>query len=87
MAIFKEMRRVRPSSSKAFDRTFGPHMDAAYSGIYRCTGCEREIAVEGGRRFPNHPHPPACPAILWQLIVSVSHNVAECVPAKFRRQA
>ncbi|MBU1362004.1 MAG: hypothetical protein KJ901_25025 [Gammaproteobacteria bacterium] len=72
MAIFKEMRLVRPSSSKAFDRRFGLGADAPYEGIYRCTGCGLELALKSGRLFPNVEHPSGCRGAEWQLVVATS---------------
>ena len=76
MAIFKEMRKVRPSSSLAFDRRFKAGMDVPFSGIYGCTGCATERVFAGGGRIPVHPkadpHPPWCAGVLWQLVVACS---------------
>ena len=75
MAIFKEMRRVRWSASKAFDGVLRPGTLARFEGIYRCVGCDAETAVAGGGTLPAaepFEHPKWCPGIQWQLLVATT---------------
>ncbi|BEU57385.1 hypothetical protein MAFF211521_24380 [Ralstonia pseudosolanacearum] len=72
MALVKNMQRLTPSDSQAFDVRHNPGTTAPHPGIYRCTSCGDEIAIAGGHTLPpqNHKqHSPANGPIHWQLLV------------------
>lgn len=72
MALYKYAQYFGQSQDEAFDQLYGPGVRVPRSGIYRCQGCQREIAAnEGGDPFPpqnHHQHPQQTP-IQWRLAV------------------
>lgn len=73
MALYKYSDVLTRNDHPAFDTTHGPGKTVPYSGIYRCTGCGKEIAANADDPFPpqnHHQHPQAQSAILWKLIVA-----------------
>ncbi len=53
-------------------KTHGPADEVPMSGIYKCTGCNKEVTCNEGDRFPpqnHHQHSVAQGAIRWQLNV------------------
>jgi hypothetical protein len=77
MALYKYQNYLNLSKNPSFDMTFGPSHHIPCGGIYRCTGCGTEIAIEAMGFFPDrkhHVHGPNKPPVEWQLIVAtVSH--------------
>jgi hypothetical protein len=75
MALYKYSHYLSTSSSNAFDGTHTPGTAAPYPGIYRCTGCGKEIATAALHTLPpqgHHSHSVSQGRIAWQLIVSHS---------------
>lgn len=51
---------------------FGPSIKVPVSGIYKCTGCSKEITSNAGDPFPpqnHHQHTRAQGEIRWKLNV------------------
>ncbi len=74
MVLYKHGFFIK-SEDPAFDKTHSPGEQVPHSGIYRCTGCGREIAsnATNGDRFPpqnHHQHNPGQGNILWQLVAA-----------------
>ena len=73
MALYKYQNYLSTSKNRAFDLTFGPGHHVPCGGIFRCTGCGTEIALEGIGFFPDrghHKHDMKQGAIEWQLVVA-----------------
>jgi hypothetical protein len=71
MAYFKYPKFFTQRSHQAFDTTSNPGQLTAYSGIYRCDGCGREITEVRGKPLPpqnHHQHTYAQGTIRWRLI-------------------
>ena len=53
-----------------FDNVFPPRSIPTESGIFRCTGCGREIAIEAGEHFPSYEHHEHSneKRMLWKMI-------------------
>jgi hypothetical protein len=76
MASFKYPGFLQQRGDSAFDGTTAPGQPAPFSGIYRCTGCGREIAANAGGPMPpqnHHQHAILQGAIAWQLVVASTH--------------
>lgn len=72
MAQYKYSTHLHQNSHAEFDATHKPGEISANSGIYRCTGCGDEVAVNKGDPFPpqnHHQHAPSQGLIRWQLLV------------------
>lgn len=73
MALYKYAEYLQQSTDAAFDQIYGPGQRVPHSGIYKCQGCNREIAAnEGGDPFPpqnHHQHTQQQGAIRWRLAV------------------
>lgn len=70
MAYYQNANSLTQLSDPVFERTFGSDDAVPVPGIYKCTACEREIAVD--KAFPSHdPHPHSERGIKvsWKLIV------------------
>ena len=53
-------------------KDFGPSVKVPVSGIYRCTGCKKEITSNKGDPFPpqnHHQHAASQGEIRWKLNV------------------
>ena len=76
MAAYKYDKFLGKSSSEAYDQTHEPGGVAPHAGIYRCTGCGREIGIAQGHILPpqNHHQHTTSAAIKWQLIVYADHQ-------------
>lgn len=75
MALCKDLSSLRVSTSAVFDHVIRVGTDVTYEGIYRCIGCNMEMAAIGGKPFPNprqRPHTAGCPDQRWQLLVSAT---------------
>lgn len=78
MALFKYQNYLKQHKNAAFDLPLRPSAFVPCGGIYRCTGCGTEIAIEGIGVFPDsghHKHTPAQGQIQWQLIVATVSSV------------
>ena len=77
MALFKYQNYLSQTKHASFDLPLQPGAFVPCGGIFRCTGCGTEIALEGIGILPDrnhHKHSPAQGPILWQLVVAtVSH--------------
>lgn len=80
MALSKGAHFVFHSEDEIFDQDIKPGTLAPLSGIYRCMGCGREVAVEQIDRLPDkHHHRHTRPGqgdIRWRLIVYADHRPA-----------
>lgn len=77
MAMYKYSVYVTQSQSPVFDNEQSPGVAATYSGIYRCSGCGREVTSEEGNPLPpqnHHQHAHGQGAIKWRLIVYADHK-------------
>jgi len=73
MALFKYSNYLTISKNGSFDLTLTPSAYVPCGGIYRCTGCGTEVALEGIGLFPDrghHKHTPQQGEIAWQLVVA-----------------
>ena len=76
MALYKNGIFLTQATDAEFDVAHAPGAATPHSGIYRCTGCGREVVSEGGKPFPpqnHHQHPTGAP-IRWQMIVYADHK-------------
>lgn len=77
MALYKYPNYLTQNKNGSFDLSFPPSAFVPCGGIFRCTGCGTEIALEGVGIFPDrdhHEHRPAQGPVAWQLVVAtVSH--------------
>ncbi|MBW7649445.1 protein L [Enterobacter hormaechei] len=58
--------------NSVFDTEYKPGETCEYEGIYKCTGCSKEVTIAGGKTIPpqnHHQHTPAQGNIRWQLFV------------------
>jgi hypothetical protein len=72
MAQYKYDEHLKRSDDDAFDRIHGASTQAPRAGIYRCDGCNREIAIGAANTFPprdHHEHVPSQGPVQWRLIV------------------
>ena len=77
MAIYKYTAYVTQSNDAAFDGEYGPGSPAPFSGIYRCMGCNREVASNGPEPLPpqnHHQHTLEQGSIQWRLVVYGDHR-------------
>ena len=77
MATYKYGQYVQKSESDAFDKTYNPGATPDHSGIFRCTGCGREVVAEHNRSLPpqnHHQHTASQGDIRWKFIVWADHN-------------
>lgn len=75
MAVFKDPALLMQSNHTAFDALAQPGKLSAWGGIYRCTGCHREILVRLGEALPgteHHLHADGQPPLQWQLVVAAN---------------
>ena len=73
MARFKYPNYLTQTKHASFDLPLQPSAFVPCGGIYRCTGCGTEIALEGIGVFPDrghHKHAPTQGPIAWQLVVA-----------------
>jgi hypothetical protein len=73
MAIYKYDKFLSKSDHNAFDAIHDPGVAAPYAGIYRCTGCGKEIASAKTHALPpqnHHQHNASQGKIRWQLVVT-----------------
>ena len=78
MALYKRSGYILQSEDETFDEEYRPGTIATRSGIYRCSGCGREIASEQRNPLPphdHHEHTERQGAIRWMLIVYADHRI------------
>jgi hypothetical protein len=66
MALYKRSGYILQSEDAIFDEEHRPGTIATRAGIYRCSGCGREIMSEQKK--------PLQGALRWMLIVYVDHR-------------
>ena len=82
MAWYVDSARVRESGKTGLDHwnvVHEPGEKVPNSGIYFCTGCDKEIASNKGDPFPpqnHHQHSSGKPPIRWKLLVTAETNKA-----------
>ncbi|HEY0809243.1 MAG TPA: hypothetical protein VGD49_03740 [Longimicrobiales bacterium] len=72
MARYKYEEHLKLSDDAEFDRIHGASTLAPRAGIYRCDGCNREIALSQASAFPardHHEHDPSQGPVQWRLTV------------------
>lgn len=75
MAWFIDKNRVKASTKtdlKHWSETHSPGDTVGMSGIYVCTGCDKEVTCNKGDPFPpqnHHQHAVNKPPIRWKLLV------------------
>src|ERR1700726_4863759 len=77
MALYKNVNYLTSSNDAAFDKTYKPGKKPDHSGIFRCTGCGREVISEHSRTVPpqnHHQHDTSQGEVRWKLIVWPDHN-------------
>jgi hypothetical protein len=77
MAWFKYEQCLSQCANEAYDRDRPPGTLAPFTGIYRCAGCQREIAATEGQPLPSrdhHSHRADQGSIRWRLIVYADHE-------------
>jgi hypothetical protein len=73
MALYKYPNYLGSTKNGSFDLTFPPGAFVPCAGIFRCTGCGTEVALEAIGLFPDrshHPHTPRQGNLEWQLVVA-----------------
>jgi len=76
MAIYRDSTVVKLGTGTAFDPVYSPGDTATYSGIYRCTGCNKEISHNANVSLPpqnHHQHPNSTP-VQWKMVVYAETN-------------
>jgi hypothetical protein len=76
MAFFRDKDIVKQVGvSDLYDKIYSPGETATYSGIYKCTGCGKEISHNAGVALPsqNHTQHPYGP-VRWKMIVFAETN-------------
>lgn len=77
MATYKHAAYLGQNNSAEFDKEHKPGDAAPHSGIYRCTGCGKEVASNAGEPLPpqnHHQHNAIQGPIRWKLIVYADHQ-------------
>jgi len=72
MACYKEGIYLTTVGGDVFDTDHRPATHAPVAGIYRCTGCGREIAAAAQQPLPaesHHHHSLNKGSVRWRLIV------------------
>ena len=80
MAIFKYQNYLQASKNGSFDLVLSPSQFVPCAGIYRCTGCNNEVATEGVGLLPgtdHHKHTGGQGPIQWQLVVATVSTVPD----------
>jgi hypothetical protein len=71
MANYHNSNDLTYSNNPVFDRTYDPGVGAPYGGVYKCTGCGREIGTAQYHSLPpqnHHQHTYGQGAIRWQAV-------------------
>jgi hypothetical protein len=77
MAIYKYQQYLNQSTHNAFDSIHSPGAPVPFSGVYRCEGCNKEVAANEGQPLPpqnHHQHTPQQGTIRWRLVVYAVHD-------------
>jgi DNA-directed RNA polymerase subunit RPC12/RpoP len=73
MALYQNSTYLHQGNNDEFDKTHSPGERITWSGIYRCTGCGKEVVHTNEKPLPpqnHHQHTQSQEKILWQLIVT-----------------
>ena len=73
MALYKDDTSLEQTDDAVFDVEHQPGETAAYSGIYGCVGCGREVVCADGKPLPSredHEHSPSEGDFRWRLLVN-----------------
>lgn len=74
MATYQDEGYLKQVVHRAFDREWRPGDRADWSGIYRCTVCGTETAINAHEALPDkmsHQHSDA--PVTWVLVVYAEH--------------
>ena len=78
MALYKDGRFLTQTPNDGdFDTLHTPGVATPYSGIYRCTGCGREVTSVYSHPLPtqnHHEHAAGQGLIRWHLVVYADHR-------------
>ena len=78
MARYQYGNYFKQTTGVEFNQDYYPGVKAPYPGIYRCLGCNREVAVAVGQTLPpqgHHTHAaPPQGAVRWRLIIYADPN-------------
>jgi len=75
MSQYKYFDHLFKVANDQFDKIYSPGERVAWSGIYRCQGCGREIVHTFDKPLPpqnHHQHTPSQGKISWRLNVTDS---------------
>jgi hypothetical protein len=70
MAYYRDANSLTQLRSEMFDIEYSPGQSVIHAGIYKCTGCAREIAAN--ETFPpqdHHEHRALEGDVRWKLLV------------------
>lgn len=73
MALYKDSSILKYVPNwDGWDKIYKPSDIVPHSGIYKCTGCKKEITSNKGDRFPpqnHHQHGSLLSSIQWKIII------------------
>lgn len=77
MALVKNGNKDKVSEADSkfnstFDKEHSPGDKCEHEGIYKCSGCGKEVTIAGGKTMPpqnHHQHSQAQGSIRWKLFV------------------
>lgn len=73
MALYKNASDLKQNTSwDGWNTKYSPSEEVPHSGIYKCTGCKKEVTSNKGDKFPpqnHHQHGNGQGSIQWQMIV------------------
>jgi hypothetical protein len=75
MALYEHSTHLYQTKHPEFNKDYEPSATSAWSGIYRCQGCAREIVHTTGKPLPpqnHHQHTIGQGKIRWRLLVTDS---------------
>ena len=75
MALYWQGQYLKQWEHEQFKKDYSPGKETAWSGIYRCQGCGREVVHTVGKPLPpqnHHQHTSSEGAIRWRLLVTDS---------------
>lgn len=72
MALCKDITHLRETQSTVFDTAVRPGTHIIYEGIYRCMGCDMELAAIGGKPLKKPDRLSPCMHRQWRLLVAIS---------------
>ena len=73
MAVYADSSVLKHIPSwDGWEKVYSPSDQVPHSGIYKCTGCNKEITSNKGDKFPpqnHHQHGPNLSSIRWKIII------------------